>query len=137
VCGTVYVQAGEVPALAIVASIPVGAIATAVLVVNNVRDLPTDVRAGKRTLVVRYGRRFGVAEYAALLAIAYATPAAVAGLGLASPLVLLAWLTIPLAARLARAVARETSGAALNPCLGATARLLVVFGALFSAGLAR
>lgn len=114
---------------------PVGAIATAVLVVNNVRDLPTDVRAGKRTLVVRFGRRFGVGEYFALLALAYAVPAVLAASRLSSPWVLLSWLTVPLAVRLSRTIARETSGAALNPCLGRTAGLLVAFGALFSAGL--
>src|SRR6185437_10417748 len=92
VCGTVFVQMGTVPPLAWLASVPVGAIATAVLVVNNVRDRETDVKAGKRTLAVRFGRRAGVAEYAALLALAYAAPvAAVLFLGRAK------WALLPIA----------------------------------------
>src|SRR5580692_1531577 len=62
VCGTVFVQAHEVPLLAWLAAVPVGAIATAVLVVNNLRDREQDARAGKRTLAVRFGRRAGVVE---------------------------------------------------------------------------
>src|SRR2546421_86813 len=76
VCGTAYVQLGAVPALAVWAALPVGAIATAVLVVNNVRDRASDARAGKRTLAVRFGRRAAVVEYAALVAIAYVVPLA-------------------------------------------------------------
>ncbi|HWU86599.1 MAG TPA: 1,4-dihydroxy-2-naphthoate polyprenyltransferase, partial [Kofleriaceae bacterium] len=78
VCGTAYVQLGHVPALAVWASIPVGALATAILVVNNLRDRATDVRAGKRTLAVRLGPRATLAEYAALLVLAYAVPLALA-----------------------------------------------------------
>jgi 1,4-dihydroxy-2-naphthoate octaprenyltransferase len=72
VCGTAYVQLGSVAALALWASLPVGALATAILVVNNVRDRATDARAGKRTLAVRLGRRGAIIEYAAV--IAYAVP---------------------------------------------------------------
>jgi 1,4-dihydroxy-2-naphthoate octaprenyltransferase len=57
VCGTAFVQLGNVPALAVWAALPVGALATAIIVVNNLRDRPTDARAGKRTLAVRLGRR--------------------------------------------------------------------------------
>ncbi|MBI5515647.1 MAG: 1,4-dihydroxy-2-naphthoate polyprenyltransferase [Deltaproteobacteria bacterium] len=134
VCGTLWVAHGAVPWEALVASVPVGALASAVLVVNNTRDHETDVKAGKRTLVVRLGRSFGVGEYAALLAVAFLVP----GLFLAwgrGFWVLLPWLTAPWALALARGVARA-EGRALNPLLGATARLLLVFGALFAAGLA-
>lgn len=134
VCGTAYVQLGAVPPLAWLASIPVGAIATAVLVVNNVRDRSTDVKAGKRTLAVRFGRRFGVIEYVALFVVAYAAPV-VALLRLhRSPWVLLPILTLPLAASLARTLA-TTEGAPLNACLANTAKLLLLYGVLFSAGL--
>ncbi len=74
VCGTAYVQLGHVPALAVWASVPVGALATAIIVVNNLRDRATDTRAGKRTLAVRLGRSATLVEYAALLAVAYAVP---------------------------------------------------------------
>jgi 1,4-dihydroxy-2-naphthoate octaprenyltransferase len=134
VCGTVFVQTGAVPPLAWLASVPVGAIATAVLVVNNVRDRETDVKAGKRTLAVRFGRRAGVIEYAGLFAIAYAAPvAAMAWLG-CSRWVLLPLATLPLAVGLVRKVA-TTEGRPLNACLAATAKLLLAYGALFAVGL--
>jgi 1,4-dihydroxy-2-naphthoate octaprenyltransferase len=133
VCGTMWVAHGAVPMAALLASVPVGALAAAVLVVNNTRDHETDTRAGKRTLVVRLGRRFGVREYAGLLAVAYAVPALFLLRG-AAPWVLLPWLTAPWALSLARAVGRA-EGRALNPLLGATARLLLAYGALFAAGL--
>jgi 1,4-dihydroxy-2-naphthoate octaprenyltransferase len=134
VCGTAWVSAGTLPLLALVASVPVGALATAVLVVNNTRDHATDVKAGKRTVVVRFGRAFGVAQYAACWAVAALVPAALAvWAGSAWPL--LAWCTLPPGVALARKVARD-SGRALNPVLGATAGLLFVYAALFAAGLA-
>jgi 1,4-dihydroxy-2-naphthoate polyprenyltransferase len=134
VCGTVFVQTGAVPPLAWLSSVPVGAIATAVLVVNNVRDRETDVKAGKRTLAVRFGRRFGVIEYAGLFALAYAAPVvAVLALG-RSPWALLPLATLPLAAQLVRAVATR-EGRPLNACLAGTAKLLLAYGALFSVGL--
>jgi len=135
VCGTVFVQSGAVPPLAWLASVPVGAIATAVLVVNNVRDRETDVKAGKRTLAVRFGRRAGVGEYVALLALAYAAPAVAIALLGRSPWVLLPLASIPVAVRLARTLA-TTEGKPLNACLTGTAKLLLLYGVLFAAGLA-
>jgi 1,4-dihydroxy-2-naphthoate octaprenyltransferase len=135
VCGTVYVQTLQLPLLAWLASIPVGAIATAVLVVNNVRDFETDRRVGKRTLVARFGRRFGEIEYALLVVLSAVVPTLILVLHLRSPFVLLPLVTLPLGIALARAVVRE-SGAALNRRLGGTAQLLLVFGVLFSVGIA-
>ncbi len=132
--GTAYVQAGYVPGLAWVAAIPVGTLVTAILVVNNVRDLPTDAAAGKRTLAVRLGRRAAVAEYALLLTAAYVTPAALFAAGRLDGWVLLPLVTAPLAVHLYRRVARDT-GRALNPALGRTAMLGVAFGALFALGI--
>lgn len=133
VLGTVLVQSGELPWLAWAAAVPVGAIATAILVVNNVRDRETDVLAGKGTLVVRFGRRFGELEYGALLLLAYATPLALS-VGLAAPSLALPLLTLPLALVLTRRV-WSTEGAALNAALADTARLHLAFGALFATGL--
>lgn len=135
VCGTAFVGTGAVPALAWWASVPVGAIATAVLVVNNVRDRGTDVRAGKRTLVVRFGRAFGTAEYAALWLLAWAVPVALALTG-RSPWSLLPLATLPPGLRLIGVVAR-TEGKALNKTLADTAKMLLVYGALFSVALLR
>jgi len=134
VCGTAFVQLGRVPDLAIAASVPVGALATAILVVNNLRDRATDERAGKRTLAVRFGRRGALIEYAALVAIAYAVPAALAAggrLAVALPL-----LSAPIAAARVRALIAAGDGPAFNHCLAATAQLLLLFGGLFAAGLA-
>jgi 1,4-dihydroxy-2-naphthoate octaprenyltransferase len=131
VCGTAFVELGRVPALAVWASVPVGALATAVLVVNNLRDRATDARAGKRTLAVRLGRRGSIVEYALLVGVAYVVPLALAP---ARPLTLLVLATAPLALGLIRAVA-GADGRALNPLLGATARLTLLHSALFALGL--
>lgn len=129
VTGTSLVQVGDVPPLAWLASIPVGCLATGILVVNNVRDAPTDAAAGKRTLAVRFGRRFGILQYRALLLCAYGAPlvmAVSAGLGAWA---LLSWLTLPLAFGLSRSIERDR-GATLNASLAGTARLLFLFSAL-------
>ncbi|HZF47931.1 MAG TPA: 1,4-dihydroxy-2-naphthoate polyprenyltransferase [Polyangiaceae bacterium] len=133
--GTAFVELGRLPPLALLAAVPVGALATAVLVVNNVRDRVTDERAGKRTLAVRFGRRAGEIEYAALLALAYASPfVAVFAFG-RSLWSLLPLASLPIAVRLFRTLA-TTEGRPLNACLAGTAKLLLVFGVLFSIGLA-
>ena len=135
VCGTAYVQVGAVPALAWWAAVPVGALATGILVVNNLRDRDTDVHAGKRTIAVRLGAGAARAEYAALMVAAYAVPPALVALGIAGPWALAPLVTAPIAIALTRGVA-HTDGAALNPYLGHTAKLLLGFGLLLSAGLA-
>ncbi|GMV13134.1 MAG: 1,4-dihydroxy-2-naphthoate polyprenyltransferase [Polyangiaceae bacterium] len=135
VCGTSFVAAGSVPALAWLAAVPVGALATAVLVVNNARDHQTDVGAGKRTLVVRFGRRFANHEYLALLSAAYLGPALMLGAGLGRPLVLAPWLTLPWAVRLWLRL-RASEGRELNSLLPATARLLLAVSALLAIGIA-
>jgi len=135
VCGTAYVQVGAVPALAWWAAVPVGALATGILVVNNLRDRDTDVHAGKRTIAVRLGAGAARAEYAALMVAAYAVPPALVALGIAGPWALAPLVTAPIAIALTRGVA-HTDGAALNPYLGHTAKLLLGFGLLLSDGLA-
>lgn len=135
VCGTAFVQVGAVPSVAWWASVPVGAIATAILVVNNLRDRVTDARVGKRTLAVRFGRRAAIGEYATLLLAAYLVPAllfAVGGFGLP---ILLPLVTAPVALVLTRRVATR-EGRELNPLLAGTAKLLLVHGLLFAIGLA-
>ncbi len=132
VVGTAYVQLGQIDARALACAAPVGALATAIIVVNNLRDRVNDARVGKRTLAVRLGRRGSLVEYAALLAIAYVGCAAHRRVA-ASPRLPLLLLTAPRAIATASVSAR-TDGAALNPLLGATARLLAIFGLLLSAG---
>jgi len=134
VCGTVYVQLFEVPWLAVAASIPVGALATAILVVNNLRDRHTDVRVGKRTLAVRFGRGAALAEYALLMIAAYVVPLVLAVTG--RPWAALALASAPLAVVRMRALATAVTGPEFNRCLAATAQLLMLHGALFATGLA-
>lgn len=134
VMGSYYVQALAVTPLSLLVSLPVGALATAILVVNNVRDAETDRLAGKRTLAVLLGRDAARAEYLLLLALAYGTPLLLwRPLGL-SPWVLLPLVTLPLAARLARTLLRS-EGAILNSVLAGTARLLALYGGLFALGI--
>ena len=135
VCGTAFVQALYVPEIAWLASIPIGALATGILVVNNVRDFEGDRRAGKTTLVVRFGRPSGVQEYALLLLASYATPVVLYLLGWSSAWACLPLLTLPWALRLFRSVANDR-GVALNQTLADTAKLLSVFAVLFGIGIA-
>lgn len=134
VVGTYFVQALQVSALAFAIAVPVGALVTAILVVNNLRDLETDRAAGKRTLAVRFGRAGTQAEYAALIAIAYLMPPLLWLLGGLSPWALLPWLTAPLAARLIRET-RTTTGRALNKTLGGTGQLELLYSILLAAGI--
>lgn len=133
VCGTVFVETGSVPPAAVMASVPVGAIATGILVVNNLRDRHTDVKAGKRTLAVRLGRTGALTEYILLLVAAYAVPAVMAALS-GKTWLLLPLSSLPLAGLLVKRVV-SSEGKALNACLAGTAKLLLVFGVLFAAGL--
>jgi len=135
VCGTAFVQVLSVPPIAWLASVPIGALATAILVVNNVRDFEGDALANKKTLVVRFGRRAGVGEYGALLIAAYATPLVLFLLGWTSAWVFLPWVTILWAGGLLRSVASD-EGVTLNETLAWTAKLLSLFGILFSIGIA-
>lgn len=134
VCGSGYVHARTIPDLAPLAALPIGALSTAILVVNNLRDRETDVRAGKRTLAVRLGRRGALAEYMFLFALAYGTPLWLFATRSLPPTVLLPWVTAPIALRLIRGVVRE-QGRALNPLLVGTAKLLFLFGVLFALGI--
>lgn len=134
VCGTAYVQLEHVPAIAWWAAVPVGALATAILVVNNVRDRTTDARAGKRTLAVRFGRTGAIIEYAALLLAAYAVPLVLA-LCEAAPWRILPLVTLPLAVVRMRALLAAVTGPEHNACLAATAQLLALHGLLFAVGL--
>lgn len=133
VSGTAYAQMRAVPEPAWWCGAALGALATAILVVNNVRDRETDARVGKRTLVARFGRRFGEIEYQALLVLAYAVPIVLVTRG-TGWWVLLSWSTLPLALRLSRAVGTQ-DGAALNAVLASTAKLLVLYAVLLALGL--
>ena len=134
VVGTYYVQAMEVTTLSVVASMPVGALVTAILVVNNIRDADTDRQAGKRTLAVLLGRRGARIEFLILVAVAYLVPAVLLSWFDQAGWILLPWLTLPIAIGLLQAVFTML-GPALNKSLAGTARLAALFAALLALGI--
>ncbi len=136
VTGTAYLQAGYWSALALIASAASGVLVTNILVINNLRDLPTDRAAGKHTLAVRIGDRVTRAQYALFTATAYAIPAFMALSGRpARRWLLLPLLTLPLGFALVRQILGGLSGRDLNPMIRKTGLLLLSFGVLFSVGL--
>jgi len=136
VAGTTYLQTLTLEPLAVFVAIPVGALITAILVVNNIRDIDSDRRAGKNTLSVKLGPRGAIGEYDFLMATAYATPVALVIAGDVSLAALLPLATLPLAAALMRVVHAGGDPRRLNPVLKETARLSLLFSALFAVGLA-
>ena len=148
VMGTFYVQAASLVAgvplgippetvtwSAFLASLPVAAISTNILVVNNVRDLETDREAGKKTLAVLVGYRASRAEYVGMTALAYVVPVYFWVSDAFGPTVLLPLLTLPYAAVVTRTMLTERSGDALNPALEQTGKLLAAHSALFALGM--
>jgi 1,4-dihydroxy-2-naphthoate octaprenyltransferase len=142
VIGTAELQSGRVDLLCVLAAIPVGALTTAILVVNNLRDATTDRAASKRTLAVIFGEGFARAEYLGCLVVAWAVPvglvaarAAGASFG-AGPLTLSPLSALPLAVPLWRTVRADGDPRRLNPVLRGTARLTLAFAILFAAGMA-
>ena len=130
VLGTAYLQTLSITRLDLWASIPVGCLVTAILIVNNLRDIDTDRRVGKRTLAVILGRTGTRVEYALCVIVAYAV---VIGLGVTGMVGLWWWLplvSVPLGIWLVRYVA-QTEGRPLNQALKRTGQLHLVFGVLF------
>jgi len=134
VCATTFVQTGEVSAPAIICGIGVGLLAANILVVNNYRDVETDQRAGKRTLVVRFGRRFARLQFGVSLVVALTIPFHLMRLGFA-PLVLLPVGLAPMAWRHANRLAAAETPVELIALLGDTGKLLALYAILLSAGL--
>jgi 1,4-dihydroxy-2-naphthoate octaprenyltransferase len=135
VVGSYFVQVQELPWQAFVCAVPVGLLASAILVVNNVRDIDTDSRAGKRTLAVRLGRPRARALYAGMLAGAFLSAPLPWAFGSMTAWLLLTWLALPLAAGVLRIVRTRTDGPALNGALARTGLLQLVFCLLYAAGI--
>jgi 1,4-dihydroxy-2-naphthoate polyprenyltransferase len=133
VSGSYFVQVQRLPWQAFGCAVPVGLLASAILVVNNVRDIDSDARAGKRTLAVRLGRERTRRLYAAMVLAAFLSAPVLWVLGMSAWL-LLCWLTAPLARTLVGVVATRTDGASLNGALARTGALQLGFCVLLSTG---
>jgi 1,4-dihydroxy-2-naphthoate octaprenyltransferase len=134
VATTYFVQAGRLTADAVLAGVPVGLLSANILLVNNYRDLETDRAAGKRTLVVRFGRGFARAQFTASLFLALAVPVAFCSEGYRA-WCLLPVACLPLGLAHARRLRLARSPEELVALLGATGRLVALYALLFSAGL--
>ena len=133
--GSAYVQTGSLSTLAVAASVPVGLLATALLVINNLRDIPGDTEVGKRTLAVRLGDQRTRYLYTALMALPFVCVPLVAGLG-GRPVGAVALAAVVLASKPVTQVLGGARGPALIAVLGETGRVQLAFGVLFAAGLA-
>jgi 1,4-dihydroxy-2-naphthoate octaprenyltransferase len=133
VLGTTYVQAGTVTLWAVIAAIGIGLLACALLMANNLRDVHTDVDAGKRTLAVLLGEQLSRKVFALMIVGAFL---AVLALAPSHPWCLLGLLAVPLAVPPTRAVLRGARGRDLITVLGQTGRLEFVYSVLVGAGLA-
>jgi 1,4-dihydroxy-2-naphthoate octaprenyltransferase len=134
VAGTYYIQAGAVTPAVWWMTIPPGLIITAILVVNNLRDIDNDRKAGKRTMAVRLGEQGTKIQYIACMVIAYLVLIPVAWVGMMPWTALIAWLSLPLAIR-ATNVVLTLKGRPLNMALAKTGQTALVFSLLFWVGL--
>jgi 1,4-dihydroxy-2-naphthoate octaprenyltransferase len=132
VVGSYFVQTEDLRWEAFALGVPVGLLAAAILVVNNVRDVDTDRRAGKRTLAVKLGRERARLLFTAMIVVSFVVPPLL--VPALSPWVLLALLALPLALPLIRTVATRTDGPALNAALGGAGRLLAAYSLLLAVG---
>jgi 1,4-dihydroxy-2-naphthoate polyprenyltransferase len=133
VAGTAYVQMRSLAWLPVAAAIPIGLLACALLVINNLRDIPTDSQTGKRTLAVVLGDRHTRALYVGCIIVPFCVAAALAPI---TPLSLLALAALPFALAPVREVVQGATGRGLIAALGQTGRLQLAFGALLTVGLA-
>ena len=134
VVGSYYVQTEELRWEAFALAVPVGLLSSAILVVNNVRDIDTDRRAGKRTLAVKLGRDRARQLFSAMVVLSFLAPVVTFALGGLSAWLLISLIALPLAVPLIRTVSSRTDGPALNGALAGTGRLLAVFSLLLAAG---
>ncbi len=135
VAGSYFVQVKHLDWKAFALAVPVGLLASAILVVNNFRDIDSDRRAGKRTLAVRLGRDKTRTMFAVIVYVAFLLAPVTWVFGPMKPWLLLPWLTLPLAAQIVREVRNRTDGPSLNQALAHTGMLQLAFCTLLSAGL--
>ena len=135
VTGSYYVQTTHLTWEAFALAVPVGLLASGILVVNNIRDIDSDRRAGKRTLAVKLGRRRTRAMFAVIVYLAFLFTPVTWVFGPTTAWLLLPWLTLPLAVSLVATLHNRTDGPSLNAALAQSGMLQLAFCMLLSAGL--
>jgi 1,4-dihydroxy-2-naphthoate octaprenyltransferase len=131
--GSTWVQLQHITGLSVLSAVPIGLLSVAILVANNLRDIPTDTVAGKRTLAVLIGDRNSRLFYVACMLLPFAFTV---GIAVSRPAALLALLALPLAVPPVRRVRAGESGRALVQSMLDTVRTLMAFGVLLTIGLA-
>jgi 1,4-dihydroxy-2-naphthoate octaprenyltransferase len=134
VCGTYYAQTNTISQLAVLSSIPVGLLIVAILVVNNVRDYESDKSANKKTLAVRFGLEWARQEFVSIVILAFVTVVLLSISDIATPWLLLTWLSLPLVFSTSSSVLNQR-GNILNKTLASTGQLTLVFSLLYAVGL--
>jgi 1,4-dihydroxy-2-naphthoate octaprenyltransferase len=134
VCGTYYAQTNTISQLAVLSSIPVGLLIVAILVVNNVRDYESDKSANKKTLAVRFGLEWARQEFVSIVILAFVTVVLLSISDIATPWLLLTWLSLPLVFSTSSSVLNQR-GKILNKTLASTGQLTLVFSLLYAVGL--
>lgn len=134
VCGTYYAQTKTISLLAVLSSIPVGLLIVAILVVNNVRDYESDKAGNKKTLAVLFGLDWGRQEFISVVILAFVTVVLLSISELATPWLLLTWLSLPLVFSTSTSILNQR-GSVLNKTLAKVGQLTLVFSLLYAIGL--
>lgn len=133
--GTTYILTGKLTPLSWMGGLGAGVLVTAILVVNNVRDIESDRRAGRKNIPVVWGRKTGEMEYLLMLIIAYCVPIVTLLAGFSSAWILLPLLSLPRAVQLFYQIRTLPAGPGFNRLLANTAQLVLIYCMLFSAGI--
>ena len=134
VVGTTYILTGQVYPLSWAGGVGAGALVTAILVVNNVRDIESDRKAGRKNIPVVWGRKAGEIEYLFMLVVAFSVPLAALVFGWANVWILLPWLCLPRGIQLLQRIQTLPAGPGFNKLLASTAQLVLIYSILFSIG---
>ena len=132
--GTYYLHTNDLSIVSFISSIPVGALVTNILVVNNYRDIEEDKTAGKKTLAVKLGKNFTRYQFIFLIVLSFLVPLILFIFFNASIFIFLPYLTLPIAYKVISMI-YTLNGTQLNSTLELTARLSAIYGLLFSAGI--
>jgi 1,4-dihydroxy-2-naphthoate octaprenyltransferase len=132
--GTYYLHTNDLSLISFISSIPVGALVTNILVVNNYRDIDEDKTAGKKTLAVKLGKNFTRYQFTFLMVLSFLIPLVLFAFFNASIWIFLPYLTLPIAYKVITMI-YTLDGTQLNTTLELTARLSAIYGLLFSAGI--